>query len=102
MFARLTARFARFSSVQRTKTVKNIPNDHRMYQMAIPEIPIQFGRKIDKMAIKIPTSFIARPSKIYPNWDFWFEKSGNTADGLKRKLCRRLQNSKLLLCHQNR
>jgi hypothetical protein len=32
------------------------------------------------MALKIPTSSIARPSKIYPNWDFWFENipSGNT------------------------
>jgi hypothetical protein len=32
------------------------------------------------MAIKKPTSSIATPSKIYPNWDFWFENipSGNT------------------------
>jgi hypothetical protein len=31
------------------------------------------------MAIKMPPSFIARPSKIYPNLDFWFEDtpSGN-------------------------
>jgi hypothetical protein len=38
------------------------------------------------MAIKIPTSSIARPSKIYPKWDFWFENitSGNT--GGKAKL----------------
>jgi hypothetical protein len=21
----------------------------------------------------MPTSSVARPSKIYPNWDFWFE-----------------------------
>jgi hypothetical protein len=35
------------------------------------------------MAIKIPTSFIATPSKITPNWDFWFENipSGHTAYG---------------------
>jgi hypothetical protein len=25
------------------------------------------------MALKIPTSSIARPSKIYPKLDFWFE-----------------------------
>jgi hypothetical protein len=33
------------------------------------------------MAAKIPTSSIARPYKIYPNWDFCFENipSGNTA-----------------------
>jgi hypothetical protein len=30
---------------------------------------------------KIPTSFIATPSKIFPNWYFWFENkpSGNPA-----------------------
>jgi hypothetical protein len=34
-----------------------------------------------KMAIKIPASSIARPSKIYPNLDFLFENmpSGNPA-----------------------
>jgi hypothetical protein len=33
------------------------------------------------MAIKIPTSSIARPSEIYPNWNFSFENipSGTTA-----------------------
>jgi hypothetical protein len=48
-----------------------------MYQMALK---ILFGSKIDKMALKIPTSSIARPSKIYPNFDFWFENipSGST------------------------
>jgi hypothetical protein len=57
---------------------KNIPNDHKRYQKAIKYI--LFCRKVDKMAIKIPTSSFARPSKIYPNWDFWFENipSGNT------------------------
>jgi hypothetical protein len=31
------------------------------------------------MAKKVPTSSIARPFKIYPNWDFLFENmpSGN-------------------------
>jgi hypothetical protein len=31
------------------------------------------------MAIKIPTFYISRPSKIYPKWDFLFENipSGN-------------------------
>jgi hypothetical protein len=32
-----------------------------------------FCHKIDKMAIKILTSSVARPSKIYPNWEFGFE-----------------------------
>jgi hypothetical protein len=36
----------------------------------------------------MPTSSIARPSKIYPNWDFWFEniQSGNTDFGAKRTI----------------
>jgi hypothetical protein len=29
--------------------------------------------KIDQIAKNIPSSSIARPSKIYPNLDFWFE-----------------------------
>jgi hypothetical protein len=31
------------------------------------------------VAINLPTSFIARLTKFYPNWDFWFENvpSGN-------------------------
>jgi hypothetical protein len=31
------------------------------------------------MAKNIPTTSIIGPSKIYPNWDFWFENtpSGN-------------------------
>jgi hypothetical protein len=31
--------------------------------------------------IYVPTFYILRPSKIYPNWDFWFENmpSGNPA-----------------------
>jgi hypothetical protein len=39
------------------------------------------GRKIDRTAKNIPTSSIARPSKFFPKWDFWFWKlnipSGN-------------------------
>jgi hypothetical protein len=40
---------------------------------------ISNGRKIDQMVIKYSRFSITRPSKIYPNWDFWFENkpSGN-------------------------
>jgi hypothetical protein len=40
------------------------------YQMAII---------YSKWVKNIPTNSITRPSKIYPNWDFWYENipSGN-------------------------
>jgi hypothetical protein len=40
------------------------------YQMAV---------KKTKRPKNMPTSSFARPSQIYPNWDFWFEniQSGN-------------------------
>jgi hypothetical protein len=51
---------------------------------------IASDRKIDKMALKIPTSSIERPSKIYPNLDFGFENipSGNTGLEKQRKSSR--------------
>jgi hypothetical protein len=44
--------------VQHTKTGKNITKRGEIYQMAIKYIQ---------------RSAIARHSKIYPKWDFWFE-----------------------------
>jgi hypothetical protein len=52
--------------VQYAKTGKYIPD----YLSKIPN-----GRKfmyVDQMVMKNTASFIARPSKICPNWDFWF------------------------------
>jgi hypothetical protein len=42
-------------------------------------IPTPNGRKNNQKAIKFPAWSIARLSKIYPNWDFWFKNipSGN-------------------------
>jgi hypothetical protein len=39
--------------------------------------------KLTKWPQNIPTSSIARHSKIHPNWDFWFENttSGNPGRG---------------------
>jgi hypothetical protein len=42
-------RVARFFLVKHTKTGENIPDDHKIYQMAIK---IPNGGKIDQMAIK--------------------------------------------------
>jgi hypothetical protein len=47
----------------------NWPNGHKLYQMAI---------KYSNRPYNITFS-VSRSSKIYPNWDFWFENkpSGN-------------------------
>jgi hypothetical protein len=39
-------------------------NGHKMYQIAV---------KYSKWSYNIPSFFIPRPSKIYPNWYFWYE-----------------------------
>jgi hypothetical protein len=54
-----------------TKWPQNIPNGRKIYQMAIKYAPY---------------SIIARPSKIYPNWEFWFETipPGNPASDTNR------------------
>jgi hypothetical protein len=50
--------------------VNKLPNGHNHHQMLII---------YSKWPQNTPTFSIPRPSKIYPNWDFWFEKipSGN-------------------------
>jgi hypothetical protein len=52
---------------------QNIPNVHKIYQKYV---------KWTECPYNIPTSSIARPSKIYPNLAFWFENkpSGNPAN----------------------
>jgi hypothetical protein len=55
----------------------NIPNVQKIYQ------------NVQKIYPNIPTSSIGSPSKIYPNYDFWFEKmpSGNP-DGYQEPILR--------------
>jgi hypothetical protein len=63
--------------------VYNIPKRGKIYQITTKYIKlpqnIPNGHKIDFLSLNIPTSSIARPSKIYPNCDFWSENkpSGN-------------------------
>jgi hypothetical protein len=63
-----------------------------MYQMTANctkwTLNVPFVRKIDKMDLKITTSSIARPSKINPNSDFWFEN-----------ICTVWQHCQPVLCH---
>jgi hypothetical protein len=55
-----------------TNIPQKIPNVYQIYQMAV---------KWTKRPWNIPKSSIARHSKNYPNFDFWFENipSGNPA-----------------------
>jgi hypothetical protein len=41
-----------------------LPNEHKIYQMAV---------MYSKWPKNIPTFYIPRPSKTYPNWDFGFK-----------------------------
>jgi hypothetical protein len=74
------SRVARFIWEQHTKKRKNIRKDYKI-QKIVPK-----DHKIYKMFIKhtewplnIPNVSTPRPSKMYKNWDFWYEKipSGN-------------------------
>jgi hypothetical protein len=77
-------RVARFFLVNDTKTGKLcIPNEHKMYQIVIkyPKLSVKYS----KWPQTISTVSRLRPSKIFPNWDFWFEnnkRSGNPAAGV--------------------
>jgi hypothetical protein len=55
-----------------TKSALNYQNGHKIYPMAVI---------YSKWTWNIPTISISRPSKIYPNWNLWFENipSGNPA-----------------------
>jgi hypothetical protein len=55
------------------------------------------------MVMKIPASSIARPSKIYPNWYFWFENkpSGNTGSGALAAQARVRPNKNLVQISRN-
>jgi hypothetical protein len=62
--------------VQHTKIRKIYLSDHKIYEIAIKnEIAVQQTERPQNL----PTPFLARHSKIYLNWDFWFENipSGN-------------------------
>jgi hypothetical protein len=39
--------------------------------------------KLNQMSINIPTSTPTRPSKIYPNLDFWLENEPSGNPGLE-------------------
>jgi hypothetical protein len=49
---------------------ENIPNGHKIYRL---------DGKLTKRLLNTQISSIARPSKIYPSWNFWLENkpSGN-------------------------
>jgi hypothetical protein len=61
-----------------TKLPRTTPKIHKSLQMTLKWTKCQPTYTIYQHT---PTSSIARPSKIYPNFDFWFENkpSGNLA-----------------------
>jgi hypothetical protein len=57
---------------------KNVPNNHKIYQMVTKYTEWLYNRpKCRKI------SSLARPSKIYPNMDFWFENMPSGNPGLR-------------------
>jgi hypothetical protein len=70
-----------FSGYNIPKRGENIPNyqhGHKIFQGTV---------KHSKCPENIPTFLpIPRPSNIYPNWDFWYEKipPGNADDHTKK------------------
>jgi hypothetical protein len=62
-----------------TKWAQNVPNCHKISPMSA---------KYSKRPQNIFTFSNQRPSKIYPNWDFWFQNkpSGNPGR-LSKPLC---------------
>jgi hypothetical protein len=65
-------RVARFSLVQQAKSGKNIPNCRKIHKMSIKLIKWLYNTP-NALKIGIPTYSIARPFRIDPNLDFWFE-----------------------------
>jgi hypothetical protein len=67
---------ARFFLTKYSQTGKNIPNHHNITQW--PNSILNVHRIFQKALTYLTFSHL-RPSKICPNWDFWFEKepSGN-------------------------
>jgi hypothetical protein len=49
---------------------KNLPNDHKIYEIDIKYLCIPNRRKIFQMTLKCTNIKFPRPSKIYPNLDF--------------------------------
>jgi hypothetical protein len=52
---------------------QNVPNGHK-----IPQISVQYSN----WPLNILTFSNLRHSKIYPNWDFWFENKPSGNPGL--------------------
>jgi hypothetical protein len=76
--------FSRYKNGKKyAKLPRNIPKCDKIYKMAV-----KF-----QIAIKIPNISIPRPSKIFPNWDFWFENKSSGNPGPESSL--QFQNTKM-------
>jgi hypothetical protein len=79
-----------------TKWKQNVPNGNKMYQMETKctkwKQNVPNGNKIYQMETKYTKwkqyiytecTNLARPSKIYPNWELWFENTPSGNPGLE-------------------
>jgi hypothetical protein len=69
-----------------TKRTQNIPNSHKISQMSV---------KYSKWPLDILTFSNQIPSKIYPNWYFWFEIKPSGNPGLYSDFFRELSRHML-------
>jgi hypothetical protein len=80
------ARVARFFSVQTYQNGKNIPSDHKLYQIAIKYTTwpktVPSGHKIFQ---HFP---FQRTSQMYPIWDFWYENEPSGSPAFRRVIGR--------------
>jgi hypothetical protein len=78
-----------FSWDMTPKQEKNVPNEHKMHQIVIKYLKPPYNIPNGQYTYICINIFQLGPSKIYPNWDFWFENkpSGNLASmSISRRL----------------
>jgi hypothetical protein len=78
-------RVARFFTDQIYQNGKNISKYHKLHQTT--KTIYQMAVNYTKWPKNIPTFSIPRPSKLYPNWDFWSKNkpSGNPDTHTKKE-----------------
>jgi hypothetical protein len=66
--------------VHDTKTGKNVPNEHKKYQMISSQMSVNIPN-----GHKIYHFFLPKALQNFPNWDFWFKNKPSGTPGLQVK-----------------